>query len=241
MLWLCQTGKINLRHVKQLKTFLTVFYCTLLLIWTEAPPISRLSLCPDVFPRGRWSCLFAVWLGGGLQRWKTLTWPQRPSCQPKTERQTIKKKNLAHKVHNVSLHTISCSWTTLFHFCSVTFPAAKRPKGSSSSPTQWKWLRLHSDWQTANTPPTETRGKPTQGIFQLKWDWQTKKSTQFRFHATSTVVQHYKQAGRNSMCIILSNQAKIFKKRYCSRVCWAALSSTSQRRQTSPQHAAGRA
>lgn len=73
--------------------FLTAFYCTLLLIWTEAPPISRLSLCPDVFPRGRWSCLFAVWLGGGLQRWKTLTWSQWWSCQPKTEGQTIKKKS----------------------------------------------------------------------------------------------------------------------------------------------------
>lgn len=142
-----------------------------------------------------------------------------------------KKKNLVWP----NVHTVSCSWKTLFHFCSVTFPAAKRPKGSSSSPAQWNRLRLRSDWQTANTPPTETRGKPTQGIFQLKWDRRTKKSTRFRFHATSTVVQHYRQAGRNCIRIISSNHAKIFKERYCSRVCWAALSATSQRRQTLPQ------
>lgn len=146
--------------------FLTAFYCTLLLIWTEAPPISRLSLCPVVFPRGWWSCLFAVWLGGVLQRWKTLTWPQRWSCQPKTEGQTIKKNPAwpSYWVHKVSLHTVSCSWTTLFHFCSVTFPAAKRPKGSSSSLAQWNRLRLRSDWQTANTPPLRPEENQHEGF-----------------------------------------------------------------------------
>lgn len=59
--------------------------------------------------------------------------------------------------------------------------------------------------------PTETRGKPTRWILQLKWDWRTKKSTQFRFHATPNEFSEASHSNQERFAGFVSNCCSTLK------------------------------